>query len=155
MDASSARRVSSFFILAVALFVTFFAGGELAGEERVPRKEAQGPVHRDDLVRRENKAFASAVALGEKLWYDRTLGTNGMSCNHCHPDAAATHPETFPKFKSQLGAVVSAQQFINWCVVVPLQAKAFELGGKELTALEAYMVSQNRGQELSPGQPSP
>ena len=141
--------------IAILLSFTTLFSGTLYGQEIIQRKEAQGAVHRDDLARKEKKAFAAALALGEKLWYDRNLGTNGMSCNHCHPDAAATHPETFPKFKSQMGGVVSSQQFINWCVVVPLQGKAFELGGKELTALEAYMVSQNRGQTLSPGEPSP
>jgi cytochrome c len=154
MDAQSARSVIRLFILIIFFFMAVHSGA-MYGQEVIQRKDAQGPVHRDDLARKEKKAFAAALALGEKLWYDRSLGTNGMSCNHCHPDAAATHPETFPKFKSQMGGVVSAQQFINWCVVIPLQGKAFELGGKELNALEAYMVSQNRGQTLSPGEPSP
>jgi hypothetical protein len=154
MDAQSARGVIRVFIFTV-FFLTADQSGRMYGQEIIQRKDLQGPVHRDDLARKEKKAFAAALALGEKLWYDRSLGSNGMSCNHCHPDAAATHPETFPKFKSQMGGVVSAQQFINWCVVIPLQGKAFDLGGKELTALESYMVSQNRGQTLSPGEASP
>lgn len=154
MDSQSARIVIRTLFL-VTFFLTADPSGRIYGQDVVQRKNAQGPVHRDDLVRKEKKMFSESLALGEKLWYDRSLGSNGMSCNHCHPDAAATHPETFPKFKSQMGGVVSAQQFINWCVVIPLQGKAFELGGKELTALEAYMVFQNRGQTLSPGESSP
>lgn len=142
-------------MMGVFILTAFLSPIDLLGEGAEQRKEAQGPVFREDLVRKEKRSFSAAVALGEKLWYDRNLGSNGMSCNHCHPDAAATHPETFPKFKSQMGSVVSAQQFINWCVVIPLQGKAYELGSKELTALEAYMVFQNRGESLEPGFPSP
>lgn len=143
-------KIRSIVFLILLLTPPFLYAGEI-----VQKEDAQGPVFRDDLVRKENRSFSAAVALGEKLWYDRNLGSNGMSCNHCHPDAAVTHPESFPKFKPQMGAVVSAQQFINWCVVIPLQGKAFDLGGKELTALEAYMAYQNRGEILDPGSPSP
>lgn len=153
MDARPARIILTGAIFAA---LALLPGSRISvADEIVQRKGAQGPVLREDLVRKEARAFSEAVALGEKLWFDRNLGSNGMSCNHCHPDAAATHPETFPKFKSQLGVVASAQQFINWCVVIPLQGKAFDLGGKELTALEAYMAYQNRGQSLEPGFPSP
>ncbi|MBI3604424.1 MAG: hypothetical protein HY202_00155 [Nitrospirae bacterium] len=168
MDINPAGRIMMNKIIVLFLFfvaVIVADGTLLSGEEAVQhhpsasglegRKDAQGPVHRADLARKEKRSFAAAVALGEKLWFDRTLGANGMSCNICHPDAAATHPETFPKFKSQMGAVVSAQQFINWCIVIPLQGKEFHLGSSELTALEAYMVSQNRGEALEPGYPSP
>jgi hypothetical protein len=157
------NKVTVFFFFFIAVIAT--GGTPLSGEEAVQyhpsdsgtegRMDTQGPVHRADLARKEKRSFLAAVALGEKLWFDRTLGSNGMSCNICHPDAAATHPETFPKFKSQMGAMVSAQQFINWCIVIPLQGKELPLGSSELTALEAYMVYQNRGGVLEPGYPSP
>ncbi|MHB8481439.1 MAG: cytochrome C [Nitrospiria bacterium] len=144
-----------YLISGVIGFFILFSFFPARGEEIIQRKESQGEVLQKDLVRKEIKSIQVAIAKGKKLWFDRNIGTNGMSCNLCHPDAAATHPETFPKFKSQFGAVVSVQQFINWCVVIPLQGKGFELGGPELTALEAYMVSKNRGQALEAGYPSP
>ena len=40
------------------------------------------------------KVFHSAKELGSTI---------GVSCDMCHPDAANTHPETYPKYQSQLG----------------------------------------------------
>ena len=36
------------------------------------------------------------------------LGTNGVACAQCHPNAANTHPETYPKFQKQIGKVMHA-----------------------------------------------
>jgi thiosulfate dehydrogenase len=73
----------------------------------------------------------------------------------CHADGAATHPETYPKFKQQFGRVVTAQEFINWCIVGALGGESQELGGEILTALEAYQAYMNRGQVMEIGVPGP
>jgi thiosulfate dehydrogenase len=35
---------------------------------------------------------------------DELGSTIGVSCDMCHPDAANTHPETYPKLQPQLAA---------------------------------------------------
>lgn len=125
------------------------------GAEVVQRRHLQNPKLDPELEKKIKEETAKAVKRGDELWHDRTLGTNGMACNMCHPDAAVTHPETYPKYKQQFGRVVSAQQFINWCIQVPLQGKLRELGSDDLVALEAYMNEQNRGQVLEIGVPGP
>ena len=119
------------------------------------RKNIQNPQLAPELVKKTQEETAKAIKRGDDLWHDRSLGTNGMACNMCHPDAAVTHPETYPKYKQQFGRVVSVQQFINWCIQVPLQGKSHELGSDELVALEAYMNDQNRGQAMEIGVPGP
>lgn len=108
-----------------------------------------------DLVARTQEETAKAIKRGEALWSDRSLGSNGQSCNMCHADGAATHPETFPKFKQQYGRVVTAQEFINWCIIVALRGPRQEIGGEVLTALEAYQAYANRGQTMEIGVAGP
>lgn len=119
------------------------------------RRALQNPQLSPEFVQKSQEETAKAITRGDQLWHDRNLGTNGMACNMCHPDAAVTHPETYPKYKQQFGRVVSVQQFINWCIQVPLQGKPRELGSDDLVALEAYMNDRNRGQVLDIGVPGP
>lgn len=115
----------------------------------------QSPQLAPELVSTTGKETANAISRGEQLWADRNLGANGLNCNVCHPSGAATHPETYPKYKQQLGRVVTVQEFINWCIVVALYGKSQELGGEVLTALEAYQAYENRGQIMEIGVPGP
>jgi hypothetical protein len=108
-----------------------------------------------DLVVKTHEETAKAIKRGEELWRDRSLGSNGQNCNICHADGAATHPETYPKYKQQFGRVVTAQEFINWCLIVALRGQKQEIGGEVLTALEAYQAYTNRGQILEIGVPGP
>lgn len=115
----------------------------------------QNPALAPELVSRTRKETANAISRGEQLWVDRNLGRNGLNCNVCHPSGAATHPETYPKYKQQFDRVVTVQEFINWCIVVALQGTSQELGGEMLTALEAYQAYENRGQIMEIGVPGP
>ena len=142
--------------LAVAAVFVVVSAAQAAQAADVPqRKHVQNPQLAPELVKKTQEETAKAIKRGDDLWHDRSLGTNGMACNMCHPDAAVTHPETYPKYKQQFGRVVSVQQFINWCIQVPLQGKSHELGSEELVALEAYMNDQNRGQAMEIGVPGP
>jgi cytochrome c len=95
--------------------------------------------------------YMSVVAKGRALWTSPTLGTNGVACAQCHPNAANTHPETYPKFQQQLGRVVALREMINWCVQQPLEGKPLALDDPQLVALEAYVTYERRGVALSPG----
>ena len=69
---------------------------------------------------RETEKFA---AEGSRIFHnaDELGSTVAVSCDMCHPHAANTHPETYPKFQVQLGRVVLLRDMINWCVENPVR----------------------------------
>ncbi len=100
---------------------------------------------------RWEKEYQSVVKEGRELWTSPTLGTNGVACAQCHPNAANTHPETYPKFQKQLGRVIALREMINWCIQQPLEGKPLALDDKRMVALEAYVAWERRGVALAPG----
>ena len=105
---------------------------------------------KEDLERWQNE-FLSVVKTGRELWTSPKLGTNGVACAQCHPNAANTHPETYPKFQQQLGRVATLREMINWCLQQPLEGKPLALDDPKMVALEAYVTWERRGVELAPG----
>ena len=103
-----------------------------------------------DLERWQNE-YMSVVEKGRALWVDGNLGSNGVACAQCHPNAANTHPETYPKFQQQLGRVIALRDMINWCLINPLEGEALDLDDPEMIAIEAYVMYERRGVELAPG----
>jgi thiosulfate dehydrogenase len=91
------------------------------------------------------------VTEGRSLWGSPELGTNGVACGQCHPNAANTHPETYPKFQKQLGRVVAFREMINWCIMNPLEGETLALDDRQMIALEAYATYERRGVALEPG----
>jgi cytochrome c len=95
--------------------------------------------------------YMSVVQNGRDLWVSADLGTNGVACAQCHPNAANTHPETYPKFQKQLGKVVALRDMINWCIRNPLEGQPLEADDPQLVAMEAYVTWERRGVQLAPG----
>jgi len=93
----------------------------------------------EDLDRWQGE-FMSVVNTGRELWTSGTLGANGVACAQCHPNAANTHPETYPKFQQQLGKVAGIRDMINWCLQHPLEGKALDVNDAKMIALEAYVT---------------
>ncbi len=104
----------------------------------------------EDLTRWQGE-FMSVVEKGRALWVSPELGTNGVACAQCHPNAANTHPETYPKFQQQLGRVIAIRDMINWCIQQPLEGKPLELDDPRMVAIEAYITYERRGVKLEPG----
>jgi cytochrome c5 len=77
--------------------------------------------------------------------------TVGVSCDMCHPHAANTHPETYPKFQVQLGRVALLRDMINWCIEHPVRGKAMSSDDPRMRALEAYIIAQRKGKTLEYG----
>lgn len=63
---------------------------------------AQADEFADTDLKRWEQEFQTAVKEGRRLWTSPELGSNGVVCAQCHPNAANTHPETYPKFQKQL-----------------------------------------------------
>ncbi len=98
----------------------------------------------------ETKKF---VDQGDKIFHDANAlgGTVAMSCDMCHPNAANTHPETYPKFQVQLGKVALLRDMINWCIEHPVKGKPMNDDDPRLRALEAYILAQRKGVALEYG----
>ena len=112
---------------------------------------AHGRPHSARDLRLFDMAFQKSVERGYKLFHDSGLGTTGQSCDMCHPDAANTHPETYPKYQAQIKKVVALRDMINWCIKNPLQGRELSAESPEMVALEAYITSQRKGVPLAPG----
>lgn len=95
------------------------------------------------------KPRAGDPALGEKLFNDTKLSTNGMSCASCHADHGAfqasfakPYPHTVAMAKNQLGRkTVQLDEMIQGCMVMPMAAKPLPWDSKELAGLTAYLLT--------------
>src|SRR5215469_6783203 len=96
---------------------------------------------------------AKFVAEGKAIFHnaDELGGTVGISCDMCHPDAANTHPETYPKYQVQLQRVALLRDMINWCIENPVKGKPLSPDDPKLRALEAYIIAQRNGVALDYG----
>ena len=104
----------------------------------------------EDLMRWDDE-YMSVVKEGQRLWGSPEIGTNGVACGQCHPNAANTHPETYPKFQQQLGRVIALRDMINWCILNHLEGAILELDDPRMIALEAYACYERRGVAMAPG----
>lgn len=103
----------------------------------------------DDLKRWEGQ-FMEVVKQGRELW-TKALGANGVSCAQCHPNAANTHPETYPKFQKQIGKVALVADMINWCIRNPAEGQPMALDDPRMVAIQAYINYERRGVPMAPG----
>lgn len=106
---------------------------------------------RDEVIWAESvKHF---VGEGNRIFHDADElgGTVGISCDMCHPNAANTHPETYPKYQVQLGKVALLRDMINWCIENPVRGKPLKDDDPKLKALEAYILSERKGVPLEYG----
>jgi len=102
------------------------------------------------LWARETEKF---VVEGSRIFHSGDLlgSTVGVSCDMCHPHASNTHPETYPKFQSQLGRVALLRDMINWCIEQPVRGKPLEPDDPKMRALEAYIMAQRSGTPMGYG----
>jgi hypothetical protein len=93
------------------------------------------------------------AAAGSRVFHsaDELGSTVGVSCDMCHPHAANTHPETYPKYQMQLGRVVLLRDMINWCIEHPVRGTPLSADDPRMRALEAYILAQRRGKVLEYG----
>jgi hypothetical protein len=108
-------------------------------------------TERDQKIWKESTD--ALVAEGNKIFHDAKLlgSTDAISCDMCHPNAANTHPETYPKYQVQLGRVALLRDMINWCIENPVRGKPLADDDPRMKALEAYILSQRKGTALDYG----
>lgn len=114
-----------------------------------------GPALADEFTKEDTdrwmEQFEQVAAEGRRLWTSPEIGTNGVACAQCHPNAANTHPETYPKFQKQLGRVAQLWEMINWCLKNPLEGEELAADDPRMIAMQAYVYKERRGVELAPG----
>jgi thiosulfate dehydrogenase len=107
-----------------------------------PQDAALWKIEAERVATAGSRVFHSADELGS---------TVAVSCDMCHPHAANTHPETYPKFQPQIGRVALLRDMINWCIEHPVRAKPLASEDPRMRALEAYILAQRRGTPLGYG----
>ncbi len=113
---------------------------------------AREPFTPAELKTMEDKLLAS-VKRGYDLWYGARadMANNGLACANCHPDTAATNPQTFPKFMPMFNKVVPYREMVNWCIANPQGGKMLDVNGDDMTALESYSFYLHRGRTIDTG----
>jgi len=111
-----------------------------------------GQVTERDLViwARETEKL---VVEGSRIFHSADLlgSTVAVSCDMCHPHAANTHPETYPKFQTQLGRAVLLRDMIEWCIEHPVRGTPLKGDDANMRALEAYILAQRSGTPMAYG----
>ena len=86
--------------------------------------------------------------LGETLWNDTSLSTNGLSCMSCHAKGGslnATFAQPYPHrvaMPAQMGGVaqVHADEMVQFCMIAPMQAEPLAWDSEALAALTAFTL---------------
>lgn len=101
----------------------------------------------------QKAALIKSVDHGFNLWHGEkaSMTKNGLACGNCHPDAAASNPQTFPKFIPAFNRVVTFREMINWCIQNPQAGQALDVSGPDMLAMEAYAFYLHRGIPIEPG----
>ena len=121
------------------------AGGQAEGH-------TYGRHDKRDLLlwARETEKF---VVEGSRIFHSADLlgSSVAVSCDMCHPHASNTHPETYPKYQTQLGRVVLLRDMIHWCIENPVRGRHLAPDDPTMRALEAYIMAQRTGTALNYG----
>ncbi len=132
------------------------AQGPAAAPAGEPHMVQQGQTYGAYTTRDEQIWAASTQAFvdeGNRVFHDAKAlgGTIAVSCDMCHPNAANTHPETYPKYQVQLGRVALLRDMINWCIENPVRGKPLAEDDPKMKALESYILAQRKGTALDFG----
>ena len=147
---ASAKFAAALSLASVLGAVVFAAG---------PARAHKDPVTADQLKSYQD-AFMSEVKRGDLLFHGdaataKEMGVNlsgtGMACAMCHPYAADTHPQNFPKFQAQTGKFSTMRDMVNWCIEKPMQGEAIDPESDAMKDLEAYISWSNSGSVTTPG----
>lgn len=95
--------------------------------------------------------YKASVNRGDGLFHGGIKSTNEVACVQCHPEAANTHAETYPKYQKQLGKVSQLWEMTNWCLENPLESKPLAADSQDMVDLVAYMTNIRKGLKLAPG----
>ncbi|WP_432471688.1 hypothetical protein [Amphritea sp. HPY] len=101
--------------------------------------------------------MAELRVLGEKLWSDTSVSSNGLSCDTCHQNNGAfmasfkqPYPHRVAMASSRAGLkTIAMDEMVQLCLVVPMATHPMLWGSKELAALTAYTAIIQKSFRLS------
>lgn len=85
---------------------------------------------------------------GAKLFKDTSLSSNGLSCNDCHAtndlfnasfNKPYPHKVSMAKERAGVTRNLSADEFVQFCMMAPMATKPLPWRSRELAALAAYV----------------
>ncbi len=142
----------------------------MSAMENMDKMMAKSASEKRDYVKSKQSA---AYAKGEKMFNNSSTGagTNGLSCNSCHPSGTTTGGEaqiprrehmmpipslvgaasSFPKYKIPNDAVITLQQMNNNCIRMFMSGEGLVLNTPEAWSLEAYVASLSNGETVQVG----
>jgi thiosulfate dehydrogenase len=114
--------------------------------------QARQPFTEEELAQQKQELL-KLVDKGYDIWHGSMPSTTsiGLACANCHPDAAASNPQTFPKYMPMFGRVASWREMSNWCIETPQLGQPLDIAGEEMMAIEAYAFYLHRGKPIEPG----
>ena len=117
-----------------------------------PAAFAREPFTPAEMKKMED-AQNAMVKRGHELWHGARadMSNNGLACANCHPDAAATNPQTFPKFMPMFNRVVAYRDMVNWCIATPQGGKELDAKAPDMVALEAFSFFFHQGRPVEFG----
>lgn len=87
-------------------------------------------------------SHSKLLSLGEKLWNDESLSTNGQSCLGCHSEYDLFNEDTvvksYPHYVNMPKDIVTLDQMINFCMINPMESKMLNASSIEMTAMSAF-----------------
>ncbi|MCH7818724.1 MAG: hypothetical protein IIB40_04110 [Candidatus Marinimicrobia bacterium] len=166
-----ALLVSSLLFSSCSMMVKMMGMEDLmSAMENMDKMMAKSASEKRSYVKSKQSA---ALATGEKLFNDPLTGegTNGLSCNSCHPSGTSTGGEaqipmreykipipslvgassSFPKYKIPNDAVITLQQMNNNCMRMFMSGKGLDLNTPEAWSLETYVASLSNGETVQVG----
>ena len=186
------KSKATYIIIAAVLTVTALAAG-CSTVARHPNKDRFGDVEKGKMdaslanmdkvmgMGMENampymtKKNKEALAAGQRLFKDPSMGSNGQSCESCHPGGATTGGEAeiakkmghgpyrlpipslvgaaarFPKFKVPNDEVITLEMMNNNCIRMFMKGKRLPLDTAESFYLAQYVTSLSNGDQITVG----
>jgi cytochrome c peroxidase len=90
-------------------------------------------------------AFAAGDAeKGKAFFNDPRLGTNGQTCNSCHPDGKGLEKSGArgkKEWKNPGGKWLALEDANNVCIMMALKGNTIDPKGEEMQSLVAYIKS--------------
>lgn len=96
---------------------------------------------------------AALIKEGERLWNDKGLSTNSLSCQTCHQGNGAfnvSFAKPYPHFVKMANArsglkKIALDEMIQFCLMAPMATKPLPWDSRELAALTAYVREIQKG----------
>ena len=94
-----------------------------------------------------------AYERGREMWFDDNLGTNGKSCESCHPGGYISRAESYPRYKHILRTMATVSITHNFAIVAESKGKSWKLGSEDANALALFTTALANGKKLEMVEP--